>query len=144
MLHSVHFSPSVMSEPLRPHGLQDIRLRCPSPSPRACTNSCPLSRWCHPKISSSVAPSPPAFNLSYHQGLFQRVSSQFLTSGSQSIRVSVLPMNIQDWFPSGLTGLNLQSKGLFSNITVQKHQFFSAQLSLWSNSYILPCLLETP
>ena len=94
------------------------------------------------------SPSPPAFNLSLHQGIFQM--SQFFVSGGQSIGVSasasVLPMNIQDWFPLGLTDLiSLQSKGLsrvFSNTTVQKHQFFSAQLSLWSNSHIYTWLLE--
>ena len=98
-----------------------------------------------PPLSS---PSPPAFNLSQHQGLFQWVSSSL--SGGQSIGVSasvlVLPMNIQDWFPLGLTGLiSLLSKGLsrvFSNTTVQKHQFFDAQPSLWSNSHIHTWLLE--
>ena len=129
---SVQFSCSVMSDSLRSHGLQHVRLPCPSPTPRTCSNSCLLSRWCHPTTSSLSSPSPPAFNLSQHQGLFP--ISQFFASGGQSIGVSalaqVLPMNIQHWFPLGLTGMiSLQSKGLsrvFSNITVQKHQFFSA------------------
>ena len=108
---------------------------CPSPTPGVYPNSCPLSRWCHPTISSSVVP------FSFHQyfpasGSFQM--SEFFTSGGQNIEVaasaSVLPMNIQDWFPLGWTGwISLQSKGLsrvFSDITVQRHQFFGAQLSL--------------
>ena len=120
---------------LRPHGLQHARLPCPSPTLRTCSNSCPSSHWCHPTISSSVVPfsclqSFPA------SGSFP--VSQFFASGGQSIwtsaSASVLPMNIQDWFPLGWTGLiSLQSKGLsrvFSNTTVQEHQFFSAQLSL--------------
>ena len=102
---SVQFSRSFMYESLWPHGLQHARLLCPSPTPGACSDSCPLSRWCHPTISSSVVPSPPTFNLSQHQGL---PLSQFFTSGGQSIGVSpsasVLPINIQDWFPLGWTG----------------------------------------
>ena len=122
---------SVVSDPLRPHGLQLARLPCPSPSPRACSYSCPLSQWCHPTISSSVVPfsclqSFPA------SGSF--LMSRLCASGGQSIgasaSASVLPMNIQDWFPLGLTGLiSLQSKGIsrvFSNTTVQRHQFFGA------------------
>ena len=132
---SVQFSRSVVSDSLRLHGLQHARPPCPSPTPGAYSNSCPLSWWCHPTILSFVIPSPPAFNLSQHQCLFQSVSS--LPSGGQSIRVSalasVLLMNIQGWFPLGWTGLiSLLSKGLsrvFSNITVQKYQFFSTQLS---------------
>ena len=107
--------------------------------PGAYSNSCPSSWWCHPTISSSVVPfssCPQSFPAS---GSFPM--SQFITSGSQSIGVSasasVLPMNIQYWFPLGLTGwISLQSKGLsriFSNTIVQKHQYFGAQLSLWSN-----------
>ena len=120
---------------LRPHGLQHARLPCPSPSPGACSNSYPLSRWCHPNTLSSLVPfsrlqSFPA------SGSLQ--ISQFFVSGGQSTGASaspsVLPMNIQDWFPLGLTGLIFfQSKGLsrvFSNTTVQKHQFVGAQLSL--------------
>ena len=121
---------------------------CPSPSLRVCSSSCPLSWWCHPSSSSSVIPfsclqSFPA------SGSFPM--SCLFTSGGQSIGVSastsVLPMNIQDWFPLGWTGLILQFKGLsrvFSNITVQKHYFFDAQRSLWSNSHIHTWLLEKP
>ena len=133
---SVQFSRSVVSNCLEPHGLQHSRLPCPSSTPGACSNSCPLSWWCHPTISSSVVP------FSFHlqsfptSGSFQM--SQCFISGDQSIGVpasiSVLPMNIQGWFPLGLAGLiSLQSKGLsrvFSNTTVQKYQFFGAQLSL--------------
>ena len=116
-------------------------LPCPSPSPVACSNSCPLSRWCFPTISSSVIPFSSCLQSFPESGSFPM--SQFFTSGGQSIGVSastsLLPMNIQDWFPLGLTGwLSLQSKGfsrVFSNTTVQKHQFFSTQLSLWSNSH---------
>ena len=131
------------------HGLQHGRLPCPSPTPRACSNSCPSSQQCHPTISSSVVPFSCYLQSFPASGSFQM--SQFSASGSQSIGVSasasVLPMNIQDWFPLGLTGfISLQSKGLsrvFSNTTVQKYQFFSTQLSLWSNSqrlylYIYP------
>ena len=110
------------------------RLPCPSPTPRAYSKSCPLRRWCYPTISSSVFSS----RLKYFpaSGSFQM--SQFFASGGQNIEVSasasVLPVNIQDWFPLGLTGwISLQSKGLsrvFSNTTVQKHQFFGAQLCL--------------
>ena len=117
---------------LLPHGMQHARPPCPSPTPRACSNSCPLSWWCHPTISSSVVPFfclqsfPPS-------GCFP--INQFFASSGQNIGVSasasILPMNIQDWFPLGLTGLSsLQSKGLsrvFSNTTVQKHQFFGTQ-----------------
>jgi len=137
----IQFSCSVMSDSLWPHGLQHTRLPCPSPTPGACANSCPLSWWYHPTISSSV---PFSSRLQSFPASGSFPMSQFFTSGGQSIGVSasasVLPMNIQDWFPLGLTGLiSLQSKGLsrvFSNTTVQKHQFFSAQLSLWSNSHI--------
>ena len=126
---SVQFSCSVMSNSLRPHEPQHTRLPCPSPTPRVYPNSCPLSRWCHPTILSSVIPfssCPQSFTSS---GSFQM--SQLFASGGQSIRVSasalVLPMNIQDWSPLGWTGwISLQSKGLsrvFSNNTVQKHQF---------------------
>ena len=140
------FSCSVMSDSLQLHGLQHARLPSPSPSPGACSSSCPLSRWCHPIISSSVVPfsclqSFPA------SGSFSM--SQLFESGGQSIgasaSASVLPMNIQDWFPLGLTGLiSLQSKGLwrvFSNTTVQKHQFFGTPLSIWSNTHICTWLL---
>ena len=129
MAYSVQFSLSVISNSLWPHELQHSRLPCPSPTPRACSNPCPLSQWYHSIISSSVTPSLPAFSLSQHQGLFQ---SQYFSSGGQSIGVSastsVLPMNIQDWFPLGLTGLIfLQSKGLPRVFSIP--QFNSSVLS---------------
>ena len=133
---SVQFSGSVVSNSLPPHGLQHTRIPCPAPTSRAYSNTCPLNRWCHPTISSSIIPFSshlPSFPAS---GSFQM--SHFFTSGGQrtgvSASASVLPMSIQDWFPLGWTGwMSLQSKGLsrvFSNTTVQKHPFFSAQLSL--------------
>ena len=139
---SVQFSHSIMSESLRPHGLQHARLPCPSPTPGACSNSCPWSRWCPPTISYSVVPFSSCFQSFPVSGYLLR--SKFFASDGQSIGVltssSVLPMNTQGWFPLGFTGLiSLKSKGLsrvFSNTIVQKHQFFSAQLSLCSNSHI--------
>ena len=136
------FSRSVMSNSLQPHGLQHADLPCPSPSPRACSNSCPLSQWCHPTISSSAVPFSSCFQSFPASGFF--LMSWLFSSGGQIIgawiSASVLLMIIHDWFPLELTDLiSLQSKGLprvFSNITVQKHQFFSAQLSFWSNSHI--------
>ena len=133
---------SVVSDSLQPHGFQHTRLLCPSPTFRACWNSCPSSQWCHPTISSSAIPFSSCLQSFPASGSFPK--SQFFASGGQSIgasaSASVLPMNIQDWFPLGLTGwISLQSKGplrVFFNTTVQKHQFFSAQLSLWSNSHI--------
>ena len=135
-LHPLQFSCSVVSDSLWPHGLQHARPPCPSPTPRAYSNLCSLSQWCHPTISSSVVPFSSRLQSFPASGSFQM--SQFFTPGSQSTGVSasasILPMNIQDWFPLGLTGwISLQSKGLsrvFSNTTVQKHQFFGAQLSL--------------
>ena len=135
-LASVQFSSSVVSDSFWPHGLQHARLLCPSTTPEDCSNSCPLSRWCHSAISSSVIPFSFCLQLFPASGSFPM--SQFFSSGGQNIGVSastsVLPMNIQNWFPLGLTGwISLQSKGLsriFSNTIVQKHQFFSAQLSL--------------
>ena len=129
----LQFSHSVGSDSLQPHGLQHASLPCPSPTPGACSNLCPPSQWCHPTISPSVVhfsclQSFPA------SGSFQM--SQFFASDGQRIGVSAsaLPINIQNWFPLEWTGLiSLQSKGLsrvFSNTTVQKHQFFGAQLSL--------------
>ena len=143
---SVQFSHSVVSNSLRPHGLQHTRLPCPSPTPGACSNSCPSSSWCHPTISSSVVP----FCLQSFPASGSFLMSQFFSSGGQTIGVSasasILPMNIQNWFPLGWTSwISLQSKGLsrvFSSTTVQKHKFFGAQLSLWSNSNIHTCLLE--
>ena len=130
---SVQFSLSVVSDSLRPHGPQHTMLLCPSPTPRACSNSCPSSQWCHPTISSSVVPFSSCFQSFPASGSFP--VSQFFASGGQSIGVSasasVLPMNIQDWFPLGWTGwISLQSKGLsrvFSNFTAQKHQFLGVQ-----------------
>ena len=133
---SVQFSHSVMSDSLWPHRLQHARPPCPSPTPGVYSNSCPLSWWCHPAISSSVIHFSSCLQSFPASGSFPR--SQLFTSGDQSIGVSastsVLPMNTQDWAPLGWTGwISLQSKGLsrvFSNTTVQKHQFFGAQLSL--------------
>ena len=144
-LSSVQVSNSVMSASLWPHGLQHTRPPCPSPTPRACSNSGPLSWWCHPTISSSVSPFSSCLQSFPASGSFPM--SQLFVSGSQSIEASasVLPMNIQDWFPLGFTGWI--SKGLsrvFYNTTVQKHQFFSAQPSLWSSSHIHIWLLEKP
>ena len=132
---------------LWPHGLQPTRLPCPSPSPRVCSNSCPLSQWCHPTISSFVTP------FSRHQSFPASGSfpvSQLFASGGQRIgaSASALPMNIQGWFPLELTGwISLQYKGLsrvFSKSTVQKHQFFGTQPSLWSSSHNHTWLLEKP
>ena len=130
------FSRSVVSDSLQPHGLQYARLPCPSPTPGACSNLGPLSQWCHPTISSSVIPFSSCLQSFPASGSFPM--SQFFASGGQSIGISalasVLPMNIQNWFPLGWTAwISLQSKGLsrvFSNTTVQKHQFFGTQLSL--------------
>ena len=124
---SVKFSRSVVSNSLRPHESQHARPPCSSPTPRVHSNSCPLSLWCHPTISSSVIPFSSCLQSFPASG--SCAMSQFFTSGGQSIDVSasasVLPMNIQDWFPLGLTGLIcLQSNGLsrvFSNTTIQKH-----------------------
>ena len=112
---SVQFSRSVVSESLQPHRLQDARLPCPSPTPRVYSNSCLLIRWCHPTISSSVVPFSSCLQSFPASGSFPM--SQFFTSGGQSVgasvSTSVLPMNIQDWFPLGWTGwIPLQSKGL--------------------------------
>ena len=134
----VQFS-SVVSYSFWPHRLQNTRPPSPSPALEACSYSCPSSWWCHPTISSSVIPF--CFQSFPASGSFP--VSQFFASGGQSIRAtasaSVPPMNIQDRFPFGLTGLvSLQSKGLsrvLSNTTVQKHQFFGAQPYLWSNSH---------
>ena len=139
-LSSVQFTRSVMSNSLRPHRLQHARPPCPSPTPGVYSNSRPLNQWCHPTISSSVVTFSSHLQSFPASGSFQM--SQFFTSGSQSTRVStsasVLPMNIQDWFPLGWTGwISLLFKRLskvFSNTTVQKHPFFSTQLSLQSNS----------
>ena len=139
-ISSVQFSRSVMSDSLWPHELQHARPPCPSPTPRVHPNPCPLSQWCHPTISSPAIPLSSCLQSFPASRSFPM--SQFFASVGQrtgaSASASVLSMNIQGWFPLGWTGLiSLQSKGLwrvFSNTTVQKHQFFGAQLSLWSNS----------
>ena len=144
------FSRSVLSDSLQPCKSQHARPPCPSPAPRAYPNSCPSSRWCHPAISSSVthfSSCPQSLPVS---GSFPM--NQLFARGGQIIGVSasasVLPMNTQDWSPLGWTGwISLQSKELsrvFSSTTVQKHQFFSAQLSSQSNSNIHIWLLEEP
>ena len=127
---------SSVAQCLQPHGLQHARPPCPSPNPGPYSNSSPSSPWCHPTVSASVVPFSSCLQSFPASGSFQM--SQFFTSSGQSIgasaSASVLPMNIQDWFPLGWTGLiPLPSKGLsrvFSNTTVQKHQYFGAQLSL--------------
>ena len=143
-------SHSVMSDSFRPHELQHTRPPCTSPTSGVYSNSSPLSRWCHPTISSSVIPFSSCLQSLPASGSFQM--SHLFPSGGQSIGVSastsVLPMNTQDWFPLEWSGwISLQSKGLsrlFSNTTVQKHQFFGAQLSSQSNSHIHTWLLEKP
>ena len=135
---SVQFSRSVVSDSLRPHESQHARPLCPSPTPRVYPNSCLLSRWCHPAISSSVVPFSSCLQFFPASGFFFSIS-QFFASGGQSIGVSastsVLPMNTQDWSPLGWTGwISLQSKGLsrvFSNTTVQKHHIGYIYLTLW-------------
>ena len=130
------FNHSVVSNSLWPHGLQHARPPCPSPTPGVYSNSCPLSQWCHPTISCSVVPFFSCLQSFPASGSFPM--SQFFASGGQSTGVSasasVLPMNIQDWFPLGWTfWISFQSKGpstVFSTTTVQKHQFFNAQLSV--------------
>ena len=129
------FSHSVMSDSLRPHGLQHARLSSPSPNPGACSNACALSRWWHPIILSSVIPLHSYLPSFLASGSF--LMSQLFTSSQSteaSVSASVFPMNIQGWFPLELTGwISLQSKGLsriFSSATVQEHQYFSAQPSL--------------
>ena len=149
-ISSIQFSHSVTSDSLWPHELQHTRPPCPTPTPGAHPNSCPLSQWCHPTISPFVVPfssNPQSFPAS---GSFQM--SQPFTLTDQSIGVStstsVVPMNTQDWSLLGWIGwTSLQSKGLsrvFSNTTVQKHQFFGAQLSSQSKSHIHTWPLEKP
>ena len=148
-----HFQFSSVVQPcltLQPHGPQHARPPCPSPTPGVHSDSCPLSWWRHPAISSSVVPFSSRLQSFPASGSFQM--SQFFSLGGQSIGVSasasVLPMNTQDWSLLGWTGwISLQSRGLsrvFSNTTVQKHQFFSAQLSSQSNCHIHTWLLEKP
>ena len=141
-ISSVQFSCSIMSDSSWPHGMQHTRPPCPSPTPGVHSDSCPLSRWCHPTISSSVIPFSSHLQCFPESGSFQM--SQFFASGGQYIGVSalasVLPKKSQGWSPLEWTGwISLQSKGLsrvFSNTTVQEHQFFSALPSSQSNSHI--------
>ena len=130
-----------MPDSLQPHGLQHTRFPCPSQSPGVCSNSCPLKWWCHPPVSSSVVPFSSSLQSFPASGSFPM--SRLFTSGGPSIGASasaaILPMNIQNWFPLGLTGLiSLQSKGLsrvFSSTTSWNYQLFGAQPSLWSTSH---------
>ena len=147
---SVQFSRSVVSDDsLQPHESQHARPPCTSPTPRVHPSSCPSSRWCHPAISSSVVPFSCPQSLPPSESL---PMSQLFAWGGQSTGVSasasVLPKNTQDWSPLGWTGwISLKSKGvtsIFSNTTVQKHQFFGAQPSSQSNSHIHTWLLEKP
>ena len=145
----VQFSRSVMSDSLRPHESQHTRSPCPSPTPGVYSNPCPSSRWCHPVISSSVVPFSSCPQSLPVSGSFP--VSQLFAWGGQSTGVSasasVLPTNIQDW-SLGWTGwISLQFKGLsnvFSNTTLQKHQFFGTKLSSQSNSHIHTWPLEKP
>ena len=148
---SVQLSRSVVSDSLRPHELQHARPPCPSPTPGVHSNSRPLSWWCYLTISSSAAAF--SFCLPPFPASRSFPMSQLLQSGSQSIRASamasVLPMNIQGWFPLGMTGLiSMQCKGLsrvFSSTTIWKHQSFSSQPYLWpAFVYICTWLLEKP
>ena len=144
------FSGSVVPDSLWPHGLQHARLPSPSPSPRVCSNICPLNLWCYPTISSSVIPFSSCLQPFPRSGSFP--ISQLFPAGGQGIEAlasaSALSMNIQAWFPLGLTGLiSLLFKGLlrfFSSTTVWRHQFFGALLFLLSNSHIHTWLLEKP
>ena len=148
LINSVQFSHSVMSDSLWPHEPQHAKPPCPSQTPRDYSNSCPSSQWCHPAISSSVVPFSSCTQSLQASGSFPMC--QLFMWGGQSIGVSasssVLPMNTQDWSPFRWTGwISLQSKGLarvFSNTTVQKHQFFGSQLSSQSNSHIHTWPLE--
>ena len=144
----VQFSRSVVSDSLQPHESHHAMSPCPSPTPRVHLNSHSLSRWCHPAISSSVVPfssCPQSLPASGSFPLRMRWPKYWSPSKTEA---SVLPMNIKGWFPLGWTGwTSLQSKGLsrvFSNTTVQKHQFFCAQLSSQSNSHIHTRPLEKP
>ena len=146
----VQFSPSVMSDSLLPHELQHARPPCPSPTSGIYSNPCPSTRWCHPAISSSVVPLSSCPQSLQASGSFPM--TQLFPWGGQTTGVSasasVLPMNTQDWSSLGWTGwVSLLSKGLsrvFSNTTVQKHQFFGTQLSSQSNSHIHTWPLEKP
>ena len=143
------FSCSVVSDSLWPHGLQHTRLPCLPLSPSVCSNSCPLSRWCYPTVRFFVLPFPSCLQSFSASGSFPM--SRLFASGGQSIAASasasVFPMNIQRWFPLWLTSFISRSKGLlriFLSTTIQKHQFFGPQPSLWSHSHIRTWLLEKP
>ena len=147
---SVQFSCSVVSDSLRPHELQHTRPPSPSPTPKVHSNSCPSSQWCHPAISSSVVPfssCPQSLPTSESFPVSQLFTWDGQSTGASAL-ASVLPKNTQDWFPLEWTGsISLQAKGLsrvFSNTTVQKHQFFSAQPSSQSNSLIHTWPQEKP
>ena len=147
---SVQFSHSVVSDSLRPHESQHTRPPCPSPTPRVHSNSCPSSQWCHPATSSSVVPfssCPQSLSVSESFPMAQLFAWSGQSTGVSGL-ASFLPKNTQDQFPLEWTGwISLQSKGLsrvFSNTTVQKHQFFSTQPSSQSNSQIHTWLLEKP
>ena len=139
-----------MSDSCNPMDCSTPSFPCLSQSPRVCSNSCPLSQWCHPTISSSVVPFSSCLQSFPASASF--LMSRLFASGGQSFgasaSASVLPMNIQGWFPLGLTSLiSLKSKGLsrvFSSTTVWKHQFFGVQPFLWSNSHIPTWVLEKP
>ena len=136
---SVQFSLSVVSDALWPRGLRHARPPCPSPTPGVYLNSCPLSRWCHPPISSSVVPFSSSFQSFPASGSFQM--SQFFASVGQRIRVSA---SVSVLWTGWISLLCRELSRVFSNITVQKHQFFGAQLSLYSNCHIHTWLLEKP
>ena len=149
-LRPAQFSRSAVTNSLQSHGLQHAKLPCPTPTPGAYLKSCPSHWWCHPTISSTAIPFSSCLQ-SFPASVSFPMSRLFTSCGQNigdwaSASASVLPMNIQAWFPLGLTSLiSLQSKGLsrvFSSTTVRKHQFFSTQPSLWSNSQIYTCLLE--
>ena len=149
LFSSVQFSLSFVSSSLQPHETQHARPPCPSPTPGVYPNSCPVSQWCHPTISSSVVSF--SFCIQSFPASRSFLMNHLFASGSQSIGVSastsVLPMNTQDWSLGWIGWISLQSKGLarvFSNTTVQKHQFFGTQLSLQFNSHIHTWLLEKP
>jgi len=135
------FSHSIVFDFLWPHGLQQTRPPCLSPTPRACSNSCPSSRWCHPTISSSVVPFSSCLQSFPASGSFPM--SQFFASGGQSIgasaSASALPMNIQDWFPLGLTGLILQSKGLSSVFSSTTFKIINS----WAFSFLYSPILTS-
>ena len=137
------FSHSDLFDSLRPHGLQDTRLPCPSLSPGVCSNLHPLSRWYHITSHPLSLPSPHALSISQHQGLFQWVSSSHQVAGSLEVQLQPqsFPWMWKQWSPLGLTSrISLLSQGPSS--TVRKHQLFGAQPSLWSNSHIHLCLRE--